>query len=359
MDKKIKVGCIGLGPRGRMLFDTLIDNPDVEAYAVCDINDEALQNYLDKVESKLGRKIKGFTSYQDMMNSDVDAVIVATHIATHCNISVDLLNAGKHVLCEIPNISNFDEAKKLYDAVQNNPSCKFMVAEECCFWGFIQSWKEMYASGMIGEAIYSESDYLHHAEEFCDKTEMSWRSYMPALHYLTHNLGPLLYILDDTCSEISGFIPGVEPHKEWHPAPTDGVTVIKTKKGTLIKIFIGFGVRHGFSHNFTLYGSKGSLSTQRGKIMEEANTVAYMDCIPHTHGAVEIPVKAAFPDADPASGHGGADVKMMEAFVDCIINDKEPPLGVEFGINIAIPGLLADESSKNGGKPVQMPVWIK
>jgi len=45
----------------------------------------------------------------------------------------------------------------------------------------------------------------------------------------------------------------------------------------------------------------------------------------------------------------------MEAFVDCILNNTEPPLGIEFGINIAIPGILGEESFKNGGKTIKMP----
>jgi len=46
---------------------------------------------------------------------------------------------------------------------------------------------------------------------------------------------------------------------------------------------------------------------------------------------------------------------MMEAFVDCIINDTKPPLDIEFGINISLPGVYADLSANESGKMYKMP----
>lgn len=355
--KKLKVGCIGLGPRGTLLFNFILKNPNVEPYAVCDQNRLVLENYRHTLEDDMKVSgVKFFTSYEDLLNSDVEAVIVATHVSTHCDISIDCLNAGKHVLCEIPNIASVEEAEKLYRAVKAHPKQKFMVAENCCYWAFVHTWKKMYEDGLLGEAVYAESDYLHSHEPKIEdgKIVKTWRSYLPAIKYLTHNLGPLLYILGDTCAEISGYTPNINPLEDHHPAPPDGIAIIKTKKGTLIKIYAGFGVKHHFAHNFVLYGSKGSVENQRGKDFLDNNTIAYFDSIPHTHTGIEIPVQVGFPHAGTA-GHGGADPKMLEAFVDCILKDEKPPLDIEFGINIALPGIFADLSSKHGGETIEMP----
>lgn len=358
--KKLKVGCIGLGPRGALLYSLIIKNPNVEAYAVCDRSEEALEKYRYKLEVE--KKIEGvryFNSIEDFLKSDVEAVIVATHVETHADISIQCLEAGKHVLCEIPNISSVEEAKKLYKAVQAHPKQKFMVAENCCYWAFISSWKEMYENGMLGTVVYAESDYLHpHSDlqEYDDegKPILTWRSYLTSIHYLTHNLGPLLYILDDTCDEISAFVPEINPIEDTHPAPPNGVVMVKTKKGALIKIFIGFGVHHTIRHNFAMYGSKGSLEYRRRREVQEAGTLGYFECIPHAKGEVVIPVLDSYPGAS-TEGHGGADPKMLEAFVNCILKDTKSPLDIEFGINIALPGLLGEESFKNGGKTMKMP----
>lgn len=355
MKNKLKVGCIGLGPRGRYLFKTLIGNPNVQAYAVCDNDLQKLNEYKNVIENENKiYDVQYFTAYEDLLNTDVEAIIVATNISTHCDIAVACLNAGKHVLCEIPNIANLEEAKKLYAAVKANPKQKFMVAENCCYWAFIHTWKKMYEDGLLGDIVYAESDYLHPHTSVVPNGEITWRSFLPAVTYMTHNLGPLLYILEDTCEEIYGFIPGINPIEKQHPAPPDGVAMIKTKKGTLIKIFIGFGVQHEEINNYSIYGSKGSVEKERRKGGGNSTTYAFLESIPNTYKEIEIPVGAGFKGYSK-EGHGGADPKMMEAFVNCILQDTKPPLDIEFGINIALPGIFADISSKNGNKCFKMP----
>lgn len=355
MDEKIKVGVIGTGTRGRYLFSVLVDNPNVEAYAVCDKEPVALEECRKMLENE--KKITGvkyFDSYDKFLESDVEAVIVATHVSSHADIAVECLNAGKHVLCEIPNIASEEDARKLYRAVKANPNQKFMVAENCCYWAFADTWKKMYEDGLLGQVVFAEADYLHSHLHLDPSREMTWRSYLSSITYLTHDLGPLLYILGDTCDEITGFQPGINPIEDCHPAPPDGVAMIKTKKGTLIKIYIGFGVHHHTGHGYTMYGSKGSLETQVWKGFKDNDTHAHLESIPNTKTTIEIPVGAGYPGAGE-DGHGGADPKMMEAFVNCIVNDTKSPLDIEFGINIAMPGIYADISAKHGGKMFKMP----
>ena len=47
-----------------------------------------------------------FSSLDELLASDVDAIYVATHPDTHAEICVKALVAGKHVLCEKPSALN-------------------------------------------------------------------------------------------------------------------------------------------------------------------------------------------------------------------------------------------------------------
>jgi predicted dehydrogenase len=350
--EKIKLGVIGLGPRGTYLFGLAAKDPAVVPAAVCDLIPEKMDAMCERLAPAAPRK---YTDYREMLASDIDAVIVATGVDTHADIAADCLYAKKHVLCEIPNIASVEQAKTLLTACRENPEAKFMVAENCCYWAFIQSWKKMYEDGMLGDIVFAEADYLHEARSFMPEDSLTWRSHMPAVTYLTHDLGPLLYILGDTCDEISGFTPGINPISSYYIAPPNGVCMVKTKKGTLIKIFIGFGMRHCSSHNFILYGSKGSVENERHGDQSERKTIATLDCIPNMHSReVTLPLTTGFPGADK-SGHGGADSRMMNDFVRCIVKDTPPTLGIEFGLNIALPGILADKSSRESGKMYKMP----
>lgn len=362
--EKIKVGCVGLGHRGQHLFKTLLKCENVVPYAVCDLEQERIDETKAWLEKDFNATdIQYFTSYEEMFKSDVDAVIVATHVATHAIIASAALYAKKHVLCEIPNIANIEEARMLAKAVKDNPDAKFMVAENCCYWGFINTYKQMYDQGLLGDVVYAESDYIHadgaaknllNMEEYAKKPK-TWRSYLPAITYLTHNLGPLLYITGDVCTEICGFIPDNNPYGEHHPGPPNGAAMIKTKKGALLKIFIGFCFhKREFGHNFILYGTRGCVENQRTGPFNDRQSIADLSVMPNAHAAATIPVTAGYPGAS-TEGHGGADIKMMEAFVDCVENNKEPELGIEFGINISLPGIYADLSSREHGKMYKMP----
>ena len=128
--RKLKIGCIGLGPRGAGMYKMWIKNPDVVPCAVCDKDTErleAMRHYLE-VEQKI-EGVEYYSSIEEFLKSDVEAVLVATHISTHCDISIQCMDAGKHVLCEIPNIASLEEAKKLAKAVKAHPELKFMVAD--------------------------------------------------------------------------------------------------------------------------------------------------------------------------------------------------------------------------------------
>lgn len=355
MERKIKVGCIGLGSRGRELFRLLVQRPEVEACAVCDYDEECLADAREMIEQELQiQGVQYVTSCEELLQTEVEAVIVATDVTSHCDISVKCLNAGRHVLCEIPNIASLEEAKLLRDTVKVHPELVFMAGENCCYWAFVDSWKTMYEEGLLGDVIYAESDYLHSSRAVDADKPYSWRSFLAAVTYLTHNLGPLLYILEDSCEEVSGFIPGINPIREAHPAPPDGLAIIKTRKGTLIKVFIGFGVKHQFAHHFALYGSKGSLERQRGKRFEENATDAYLESIPHTQKEMEMPVTVTYP-GESGGGHGGSDGRMLEDFVNCIRSGRKPVLDAEFGIKTALPGILADISSKHDGRKFRVP----
>lgn len=356
MGRKIRLGCIGVGPRGQWLLQAAASHPAVQVAAVCDPNEENLNACLKKLRDDLHIEgVKGYASRDEFLACGIDAVIVATHIAAHTESAVAALDAGKHVLSEIPTIGSVEDARALLRATAAHPSLRYMAGENCCYWAFIRKWKEFYETGRVGDALLAESDYLHPfpTMERADGKQ-TWRSFMPSIHYITHNLGPLLFIMNDTVEEVYGFVPGANPLADRHPVPPDGVAMIRTRKGALIKIYIGFGMNHAGGHNFVLYGSRGSLENDRAMPMDQRITRAYFADSGHPYDRVDVDVGLSLPGQSDA-GHGGADTRMTHEFIQALLEDRPPELGVEFGINVSLPGLLADQSSRENGRPIRMP----
>lgn len=90
----MRVGVIGVGLMGQN-HARILSEKDMLA-GVVDIVPEVAQ----AVGEKHG--VKWYLSYQDMLKSDVEAVVVVTPTSTHQKIASDAIRAGKHVLLEKP-----------------------------------------------------------------------------------------------------------------------------------------------------------------------------------------------------------------------------------------------------------------
>lgn len=358
-DKLVKLGVVGLG-RGKDVVSEIIGEESVRLTAICDHNPEKLQIAVEHFKKKGVEGLQCYDNYDAILASDIDAIYIATDAICHVPYVIKALDAGKHVISEIPAVNSVEEAKMLKAAVNAHPELKYMTGENCCYWAFIETWKKMYEDGKFGQAVYAESEYLHcsdfrtYKEE--DYPKNHWRTFNPAIHYLTHNLGPLLYIMDDKVVSVTCMVPDTRynPYKAG-PESENGVALFKTAKGAVIRILICFGAYVGFDHNFKLIGTRGTVETDMVKPLDEAHSFARLSEIPGTlDHKIEIPVALKY-EGENSGGHGGADKKMMMAFVKSIIDDTKPPIDVDMGIRMTIPGIYAHESAMNGGMTVEIP----
>ena len=163
-NKVLKIGIVGLG-RG-LVANCLIKRKDVRISAICDRCDDKLMSGHKKVSEEIkrcGRKytVKVYSDFDELLQSDVDALFIATDADNHVPLVIKAMEAGKHVICEIPAINSTEEAVALKECVKSHPNLKYMAAENCLYWAFIETWDQMYKDGMLGRAIYAEGAYIH------------------------------------------------------------------------------------------------------------------------------------------------------------------------------------------------------
>jgi len=115
MEKKLRVGIIGCGgiANGKHMPALKTIN-EVEMVAFCDIIEEKAV----KAAEEYGiEDAKVYTDYKELLkDKSIDVVHVCTPNRSHSFITVDALEAGKHVMCEKPMAKTYAEAKKMYDA---------------------------------------------------------------------------------------------------------------------------------------------------------------------------------------------------------------------------------------------------
>ncbi len=115
MSEKIKIGIIGCGGIANGKHLRSISKIDfLEPVAFCDIIEERAVETAKKYGSE---DAKIYTDYKELLK---DESIVAVHVCTpnrsHSFITIDALEAGKHVLCEKPMAKTYAEAKAMYEA---------------------------------------------------------------------------------------------------------------------------------------------------------------------------------------------------------------------------------------------------
>jgi predicted dehydrogenase len=110
-NSKLQIAQVGVWNRGRGNLESLLRLPNIEMVGLCDVD----AKYLDSA-SELAPDAKKFTDYREMfdkLDSDIDAVLVATPDHMHSPVSMAAMERGKHVYCEKPLAHNVVENRRL------------------------------------------------------------------------------------------------------------------------------------------------------------------------------------------------------------------------------------------------------
>ncbi len=103
------------------------DDLNVELAGICDVFDMRAERGLETAKNEIrpqnappAKNVKRYRTYHEMLASDeIDAVIITTPDFHHAQMTIDAMNAGKHVYCEKCMTRTEDEVYHVQAAVQN------------------------------------------------------------------------------------------------------------------------------------------------------------------------------------------------------------------------------------------------
>jgi len=156
---RIVVGFIGVGTQGfnahvRQIKAHATEN-NVALAAVCDV----WTKRVDQAKEFIGGDCKGYDHYPKLLEQkDIDAVVIATHDPMHGRISMDALNAGKHVYCEKPLTRYLPEAFQVHDTVKKTGKILQVGSQGCSAAGWHKA-AELISGGKIGALIWGQGYY--------------------------------------------------------------------------------------------------------------------------------------------------------------------------------------------------------
>lgn len=149
-----KFGVIGLGWISNEFCEALSVVPQTELYAVASRSLKKAEQFKEKHHA-----VKAYGSYEELYNDpEVDIVYIGTPMSLHFQNMLDIIEAGKHIICEKSFTLNAHEAKIIKDKAHQ----KELFVMEALWTRFnptIKTIQEFIRSGEIGEVERIDAEF--------------------------------------------------------------------------------------------------------------------------------------------------------------------------------------------------------
>ncbi|MFN2480565.1 MAG: Gfo/Idh/MocA family protein [Pyrinomonadaceae bacterium] len=179
----ITVGVIGCGYWGPNLLRNFAENESARLAWLCDVDARRLE--------AMGRRYPSAEATRDyrrlVEDPRLDAVVIATPVATHHRFAKEALQSGKHVLIEKPFTTSSREAEELIGLAEKS-GLTLMVDHTFIYTGAVRKIKELVAGGDLGDLLYFDSTRIN-LGLFQDDINVVW-------DLAPHDLAIMDYLID-------------------------------------------------------------------------------------------------------------------------------------------------------------------
>ncbi len=154
------IALIGVGSRGQYHIHNLLKLRNAKIIALCDTYSPNLEAAHALVPSA-----KTYADYGKMLEElpGIDGVVISTPLGSHARITLDCMDAGKHVFCEKSMALTFEECKKVYDAYRGNDRVLFYCMQRMFDQKYIEAVK-LIRDGLIGDVVGMRCHWFRNAD---------------------------------------------------------------------------------------------------------------------------------------------------------------------------------------------------
>lgn len=204
-ERKARIAVIGTGSRGQYHINNLKKIPFVDIVALCDDYDANL-----KAASEMVPSARVFTDYRKMLESkDIDGIVIATPLGTHSRITIDCLDAGKHVFCEKAMALTMDQCREVYDRYRRSDRVLYYCMQRMFDVKYVKAF-QMIGSGLVGDVVGMRCHWFRNADWRREvpspelERRINWRLYRESSAGLMTELGSHQL---EVCTIVTGKVP--------------------------------------------------------------------------------------------------------------------------------------------------------
>jgi predicted dehydrogenase len=178
---RVKVGVVGIGYWGPKIVRNFYELPEADLRCAVDLDPARLARVANQYPT-----VHTTQSLDELLESDVEAVVLATPIRSHYALAKRALLADKHVLVEKPLTASSDEALELVELAERRGRL-LMVGHTFEYNPAVRLLREIVASGEIGDIYYVDAARLN-LGRFQTDINVLW-------DLAPHDVSILLYVL--------------------------------------------------------------------------------------------------------------------------------------------------------------------
>jgi predicted dehydrogenase len=327
-----KVGVVGIGYWGPNLVRNLFESRRAQVRMCCDLEPEKLVRV-----KKRYPEIETTQDFEALLNSDLDAIFVATPVSTHYPLARAALENGKHVFVEKPFVSSSKDGLELCHLADKN-HLKIMVGHTFEYSPPVNKIKTLISHNELGRIYYISSSRVNLGLHQSD-VSVIW-------DLAPHDFSILFYLINETPLFISaigkdyvqpgipdvafinvGFPSGIIAHIEvsWlSPSKLRRTTIIGDKK-------------------MLVYDDTSSM--EKIKIYDKG--VDYKD--PETFGEFQLSYRTGDIISPQLKNYEPLRVE-IDHFLDCVQNGNNPGTDGYKGLQVVRAMEMAEESLNNSGQ---------
>lgn len=334
----LKVGVVGCGYWGPNLIRNFFNLPGVEVKSCADISENRLKHM-----KSLYPSMETTSDYTDIVKDpDIDAIVVATPVSSHFEISFAALEAGKHVFVEKPLTRTVEEGLKLVTKADEK-KLTLMVGHTFVFTAAVNKIKELIESGELGEIYYISTSRVN-LGIFQEDINVIW-------DLAPHDISIMNYVLGSRPESVSAV-----GHSYIRAEIEDVAFVTMTYPGNkLANIHVSW-LNPSKIRKTTVVGSKKMLvyddvsSLEKIRIYDKGVTVQpHYDTfgefqLSYRYGDISIP---KLDDAEPLKIE-------CQHFTDCIEKGINPRSSGVDGLDVLLVLASADRSVRQNGAEVKI-----
>ena len=320
----IRIGIIGAGRIGKVHLESITYH--VKNAVVVAVADPFMNEETERFIRSMGVE-EVYKDYKEIINhKEIDAVLVCSSTDTHASISIEAIEAGKHVFCEKPVDHSLEKIQAVADALAAHPQCRFQVGFNRRFDHNFAAVRRAYDEGRIGQA--------HILKITSRDPEPPNPAYIKVsggmfLDMTIHDFDMACFLTDSDVEEVyvqSAVL--VDPAIGEQGDVDTAIITMKMANGALAVIDNSRRAAYGYDQRAELFGSKGMAAT--------ANDTLSTAVISDATGVTGEKPLFFFLERYMESFS-----EEMRQFVDACENGKDVPVGIHAGMQSVKIGLAA------------------